>query len=78
MSSRCVLAPTCISSRNRDEETKDPPAGLQEKEKANKNVGNERGGLRVASLCCDVFADRGGRAIYWVPGTEYRVPGTEY
>lgn len=57
---------------------RDPPAGLQEKEKANKNEGNERGGLRVASLCHDVFADRGGRAIYWVPGTEYRVPGTEY
>lgn len=59
-------------------ETKDPLAGLQEKEKANKNEGNERGGLRVASFCYGVFADRGGRAIYWVPGTEYRVPGIEY
>lgn len=66
------------SSRNRDEKTKDPPAGLQEKEKVNKNEGNERGGLRVASLRCGVFSDRGGRAIYWVPGTEYRVPGIEY
>lgn len=78
MSSRCVLVPCISSSRNRDEETKDLPAGLQEKEKANKNEGNERGGLRVASLCCGVFTDRGGRAIYRVPGTEYRVPGTEY
>lgn len=59
-------------------ETKDPPAGLQEKEKTNKNEGNECGGLRVASPRCGVFADRGGRAIYWVPGTEYRVPGTKY
>lgn len=59
-------------------ETKNPPADSQEKEKANKNEGNERGGLRVASLRCDVFADRGGRAIYRVPGTEYRVRDTEY
>jgi len=44
-------------------ETKDPPADVQEKEK-NKNKENECGSLRVASLRCDVFADRGGRAIY--------------
>lgn len=57
-------------------ETKDPPAGLQGKEKANKNEGNERGGLRVASLRCGVF-DRGGQAVYWVPRTEYRVLGSQ-
>jgi len=45
-------------------ETKDPRASLQEKEKRNKNEGNECGGLRVASLCYGVFADRGGRAVY--------------
>ncbi|KYM78388.1 hypothetical protein ALC53_11043 [Atta colombica] len=45
-------------------ETKDPPVSLQEKEKRNKNEGNECGGLRVASLRYGVFADRGGRAIY--------------
>lgn len=78
MSSQCILAPYVSTSRNRDEETKDSPAGMLEKEKVNKNEGNERGGLRVASFCCGVFANRGGRAVYWVPGTEYRVPGTKY
>lgn len=57
-------------------ETKDPPAGLQEKEKTNKNEGNECGGLRVASLRCGVFADRGGRG--YILGTGYRVPSTRY
>lgn len=71
MSSRCVLARCISSSRNRDEETKDPPAGPREKERTNKNEGNERGGLRVASFRRGVFAARGGRAIYRVPGTEY-------
>lgn len=47
-----------------------------QKRRRNKNEGNERGGLRVASLR-GVFV-RGGRTIYRVPGTEYRVPGTEY
>lgn len=46
---------------------------MQEKEKANKNEENERGGLRVASLRCGVFAARGGRAMYRVSRTEYPV-----